>query len=295
MVVAVDGARSAPAAPGPAVPLTARRLLRRGLLVAAVATGGWLLSAMFTTATAAAEEPSLPVAETPASAPVGADTQADSTAGHESPPEPAAEPADTPTELSEAFAGLSGAIDDSMHQLTTTLAGITVGVADHTGAVLDPSGPAPALPIAELLPDLGLPGPGMPHDQPGAERAEPVPAPAPRAPPVTPASPVTNAVVAEHPPRSVVAVTTPQRTIGGVPEHATETGSDQQPGEAPAPAAPAGIAGAIALDHSGGARGTLGVLTAQATARPSAAGFTTRGRAADASGRVAGLPATSPD
>lgn len=286
-MVAVDGARSAPAAPGPAVSLTARRLLRRGLLVAAVATGGWLLSAMFSTAAASAEEPSLPVVETPASAPVGSDQPAD----HVS----AAEPAAAPAEFGEAFAGLAEDIDDSMNQLTTTLAGITAGVADHTDAVLDQPGPAPALPIVELLPDLGLPGLGTPHDQPGAERAEHVPAPAPRAPPVTPASPVTNAVVAEHPPRSVVAVPTPQRTTGGVPEHATETGSDQQPDEAPAPAAPAGTAGAIALDHSGGARGTLGVLTAQVTARPSAAGFTTRGRAADASGRVAGLPATSPD
>ena len=83
-------------------------------------------------------------------------------------------------------------------------------------------------------------------------------------------------------------------TIYDVGTHAGRP-SQEQPVKTPAPIAPGGSSVSSSHDNSSGARATSGVPAASTTLPPTAAGHTTRSRAADATGRVAGLPATSPD
>lgn len=315
MVVAVNGASSAPAG-------RLRRQLRRGLLIAALAAAGWVLSVLFaTTASATAEppaehtahpessdtstqEPGTEPAEEPATEPApGPD--ADPAEGPDSEPAepPATEAPDAPSEPSNEQAtepadgdskpsgGLLGGVthtvtntvSHAVHQVTHTVSALT-GTAGRTiPPALDQVIGLLQPPAGATLPDTAQPGARVP---------------VPAAPPASPASPAPLALAPEHTPRLAV-TTTPQRT--SVPHGITETGAHAakhrpgKPVESPAPLGPGSTSVSSAHDNAGGARCVHGVLTVSTALPAPAAGFTTRGRAADATGRVAGLPATSPD
>jgi hypothetical protein len=266
VVVAVNGVH-APASG------RARRLVRRGLLVAAIAGAGWLLSVLFA-ANASADE--LPMSEP--------DTV-----------EPMAAPAQQPA------GGLLGGLTD----LTGSLFGTVADTTSALPSVVPPAKdePAETLPdLPELLHVLDTPDVTPPSDHPAGRSAVP---PRPSSPPATPSPPAT-AAAPEHTPRPVVTNEAPQRTAPSKPPRkaaerpAGEQAHSSQEQPTKAPAAPVGPSGGTvassAHDSSGGARGTHhGVLTAQAPLAPHSAGWSTRGRAADASGRITGLPATSPD
>ncbi|HEY0450361.1 hypothetical protein, partial [Actinophytocola sp.] len=213
-------------------------------------------------------------------------------------PEPVTGP-----QSSGLLGGLLGTVTSTLNGLTHVVVNVAATVLDHSSflapIVLPPMGGS----LPDLLPDL-LPGLGAPADVTGTPRTGVVPVPA--VPPATPALPATIGIAPEHTPRAAEGAVTPRttssrpgsaadRATDRTAEHADKPGPDQ-PVKAPAaPVAPGGTSVSSAHDNSGGARGTHGMLTAQATLRPSAAGFTTRSRAADATGRVAGLPAISPD
>jgi len=77
-----------------------------------------------------------------------------------------------------------------------------------------------------------------------------------------------------------------------------QAGGDEpapQPVKTPTSPANSGTTASSSHDTSGGARSTHGVLPAQTTLHPADAGFSTRSRAVNAAGRIAGLPASSPD
>jgi hypothetical protein len=266
MVVAVDEVASAPAG-------RLRRGLRRGLLIAALAAAGWLCGALFSTTASAAPAP--------------------------------------PTEQQpRGLAGYLGSVTHAVTNAVTHTVTHTVHQADRTAAALTHAVVATPEPAESAgRPVVASPAPVEPS---GAERAATAPAPiAPHEPPATPALPVTVAPAAEHPPRAPVDPTSQRASATGVPHgidgaavRADQQAEDDaragrhgpgQPDRSPAPAAPGGTSVYTAHDTHVGARGVLGVLTDSAPRPPPAAGHSPRGSAADATGRVAGLPATAPD
>ena len=266
MVVVVDGASFAPAG-------RLHRLLRRALIVGGLAAAGWLLSLLFATTTAAADEPT---GETNAAI------------------EQAAEEAEAETATQGEFAtmvsGVSGTVTHTMDQLTENVSATTATVAarstEVTGKAAAPA-PGPASGRAATTSHTARLEPST------AERA--APPQVPPAPPATPALSTSAAVAPEHPPRAAAVETRLDRTVTEhVRAHAKEHGP-ARPVESPAPVAPGGIAVSHAHDNTGGARSALGAPVESIPAPPPSAGFTSRGLAGDATGRVAGLPATSPD
>lgn len=250
------------------------RLLRRGLLVAAVAAAGWLLGVFFAGTAGADEVPT----------------------------------DDTQTHKQESGGGLLG---EFVGGLTGALGGVTDKVADIPGSLVDTSGDilapiveAPQEPVAELpsvLPGGSSSGSATTDRDDGVSRvdtivapqvAAPVDAPppaavAPPAEPVRVAPPVTPVTAAPAP--------TAAQDTSAATEHAGEGDSPPRPVKAPASPASSGTTASQSHDTSGGARGAHGVLPTQATLHPADAGFTTRSLAVNAAGRLAGLPASSPD
>lgn len=244
------------------------RLLRRALLVAAIATTGWLVSIVFAGSAAADNDPGV------------------------------TEP--TATETQQHGGGLLGGL---LSGVTNTLTGLTNTVVQLTGAVLDTTTTvlAPVVtPSPEPIIDLPALLPTPSHGSSGSSQtdridAPPAPIVVPPAPPAE--QPVQLAVVrpAEVPVPQPAPVVAAKDNEGSADEHANRGGSDPQPVKAPA--APAGPGSTVSPSHDnfGGARGTHGLLTTQATLHPADAGFTTRSRAGNAAGRDTGLPASSPD
>ncbi|GAB1508239.1 hypothetical protein [Actinophytocola sp. KF-1] len=251
------------------------RLLRRGLLLAAMAAAGWLLSVVFAGAAGA-------------------------TALHDEQPHTQEQPS------GGLLGGLLGGVTQTVSGLTDTIAGITAPVTDVTTALLVPvekDTPEPVDLPAVLPADDWTTGTAV------TERAETPPAPAPAPKPVAPAPkpvapepapPVQAAApVAAAPKPAAAPVTAPRTAVAEEHDPAGDragTGSDPEPVKSPAgPSAP-GTSVSAAHDHAGNARATHGVLVSHATlAHPADAGFTTRSRAVNAAGRDAGLPASTPD
>lgn len=252
------------------------RLLRRALLVTAIAVAGWLAGVVFAGG-------------------ASAETIQDS-------------PEATPGQQQSGglLGGLLGGVTDTLTGLTTTVVNLTGSVLDTATTVLAPVlPPAPERPAD--LPVL-LPAP-VDDSAEGSTSTDPVteapvePAPSAQvavAPTPPPAPPVTRAVevVAVRPAEVPVPQPAPaaqEPAPANADSHAD--GGDPDPRPRKAPAAPGGPGSTVSSGHdtSGGARGTHGVLTTQATLHPADAGFTTRSRAVDAAGRTAGLPASSPD
>ena len=249
------------------------RLLRRGLLVAAVAVAGWLLGVLFAGPASAQPLPPQDQQQTHDRQPGG---------------------------------GLLGGL---LSGVTGALAGLTETVVDTTTGLLTPV--VLPMPDHDVHPPIvpTAPSGGSSAGTATTARAE-TPPPVVEAPPVAPAAPVVVApprqpvvVVSVPKPvtRQVVVPVAPPAPV--VQETADSTAAehagrgDPVPQPVKAPAAPAGSGATVssAHDSSGHARGTHGVLGTQTTLHSADAGFTTRSRAVDAAGRAAGLPASSPD
>lgn len=267
-MVAVDGAGSAPTT-------RLRRLLRRGLLVAALAVAAWLLSALFANSASAAPAP---------------------------PPDPDEDVAwaGAPTTAEPSHTGLGSLLGGVTKTLTSTVANVVTSTVTHvvTPAVHQVDHPVATLTSAvvgtaeQVLAPAARPEPAPAG---AARAATPKPA-SPHRPPAIPALPSTVALAAEHTPRAPAAAiprtsTTSRQDTG---EHAGRPGPEH-PIQTPAPVAPGGTSVSSSYDNVGGARAMQGMPTAADTLPPTAAGYTTRSRTADATGRVAGLPAISPD
>ena len=233
-------------------------LLRRGLFVVAVAAAGWLFGMVFA-GTAGADEVT---------------------------------PDSTRTESS----GLLGGLLDG---LTGTVSGVTTSIVDISGELLSPivtPDPEPVVDLPSLLPASVSPSGSVSTDPDDASRAEIVAPVQADAPPAAPAAPLVLAPVPVAPAVVVVPAAPAVPDVGGAAaEHAGQSGSEPEPVKAPAAPAGSGATMSTAHDNAGGARGTCGAPTSQATHHPADAGFTTRSRAVDAAGRAAGLPASSPD
>lgn len=245
------------------------RLLRRGLLVAAIAAAGWLLGAVFAGPAGADELPR-----------DQAQTREQSSGG--------------------LLGGLLGGITHTVTGLTDTVVDLTGSVVDTTTTLLPPVTPPaqePIVDVPELLPVDDWTGSS------GTDRVGPAPAPAP-VPAARPAAPAPKPVVippvqavapapAAAPAPQQAATQEKKTTSAG---HQAGTGSTPEPVKTPAgPSAPGSTASA-AHNDSGGARGTHGVLVSHtALTHPADAGFTTRSRAVNAAGRDAGLPVSTPD
>jgi hypothetical protein len=250
-------------------------LLRRGLLVAAMAGVGWLLSVGFSAAAAADELPG------------------DDSSNYR-----------TQSGGGGLLGGLLGGVTSTLTGLTDTVTQLAGAVLDTTSSLLSPvitPPDQPILDIPEILPapadGSSNPGSATPDRSDAVVEAAPVVAPAPPvAPPLAPVVEVAP-VLAAVKPAAVVPPAAPvvaKNADGNAAEHANRGDSDPQPVKAPAPNSP-GSTASSAHDSFGGARGTHGVLTTQATLHPADAGFTSRSRAVSAAGRAAGLPACSPD
>jgi hypothetical protein len=314
-MVAVDGASSAPTT-------RLRRLLRRSLLVAALAAAGWLLSALFAS-TASAETPAPPAdltdqhTDDPADGPPELPARPDAPTRSDKPASVAEDRAERPAEPGtaddEESAG-APAIGESAHQgLGAVLGGVTnaltsvvthvvtqtVHQVDATVANTVATLTSTVLDTAEQVLAQDQVAAAQPQENPtgiAPTATTPTPVPAPRQPPAIPATLSTAALAQDHTSRAPVATqhrtnTAPQHDAG---RHVSRPGP-AHPLDVPAPVAPGGTSVSNAHDSAGGARTTHGVLSASATLPPAPAGYTTRSRAADATGRVSGLPATSPD
>ncbi|HEX6357306.1 hypothetical protein [Actinophytocola sp.] len=243
------------------------RLLRRVLLVAAVAVAGWLLSA-FAASTASADE--LPVDDVPVHS-----GQSDG-----------------------LLRNLLGGLTDTLGGMTDAAAEITDSLTGEPADSVSPSVTPPA-PVAETPETLPVAAPigevaTAPADAPPAEMifvpSTPAVAPARAVPPVV-VVPVVPVAAPALPAMPVVQDPGPDAE-----EHAAQGGGHQrQP--AKAPTAPAGTVTFASTTHDsfGGVRGAHGVLPAQDVLHPAGAGYTTRSLAVDAAGREAGLPSSSPD
>ncbi|MGH3762300.1 hypothetical protein [Actinophytocola sp.] len=240
-----------------------------------------------------AEEPTVDAATDPDATTRPATPQSATRAGPQQAATPAAQ--QSAGGLGGLVGGLTQAathtVTHTAHEVTHTVVALSSAAVDHsnqavTALLATPSG-QPFL----RLPDLGR---IAPLDPAGKERAVPAHiATVPTAPPANLALPSTAAFASDHTTHAAV----PQRTSieHSVPgEHADKPGPGH-PVQPPAPFAPGGTSVSNAHDIPGGARGTHGVLAASTSLPPPAAGFTTRSRAADATGRIAGLPATTPD
>jgi outer membrane biosynthesis protein TonB len=247
------------------------RLLRRGLLVAAIAATGWLLGVVFAGPASADELPR-----------DQAQTREQSSGG--------------------LLGGLLGGITHTVSGLTDTVVDLTGSVVDTTRTLLPPVTPPaqePIVDVPELLPVDDWTGAS------GTDRVDPAPAPAPvpAAQPAAPApKPVVNTPVQAVAPAPVPsaapapqqAATQEKKTTSA--SHHAGTGSSPEPAKTPAGPSTPGSTASAAHNDSGGARGTHGVLVSHATlTHPADAGFTTRSRAVNAAGRDAGLPVATPD
>lgn len=247
------------------------RLLRRALLVAAVAAASWVLSAVFANVASADELP-------------GDDTQA--------------------YRSDDVLGDLLGGLTDVVGGVTDRVADIGGSLVDTSGDVLPPSSsPEVRDPIAETPPgsssgsasaDRGDALPRTEITLPPAPVVRP-PAPVVPPPPVAPVAPAPVRKPVVTVPAAPVAPPAAHDTGSAATEHAGRGEPEPEPTKAPTAPAGSGTTVSTAHDNTGGARGTHGVLTAQAPLHPADAGFTTRSRAVDGAGRVAGLPASSPD
>lgn len=251
------------------------RLLRRGLLVAAIAAAGWLLSVVF-----------------------AGSASADTVHGDQ--PQTQEQPS------GGLLGGLLGGVTRTVTGLTETVAGITGPVADVTTTLLVPVQKEAPEPVVEA--PVLLPADGWATGTAGTERAEtpvaPAPAPKPAAPAPRPAAPEpapvkAAATVAAAPKPAAAPVTAPRTAVAEEHDPAGDragTGSDPEPVKTPAGPSTPGTSVSAAHDHPGNARATHGVLVSHAAhTHPADAGFTTRSRAVNAAGRDTGLPASTPD
>ena len=261
------------------------RLLRRGLLVAAIAAAGWLLSAVF-------------------AASAGAETRHDQLFDEQ--PQTQEQPS------GGLLGGLLGGVTRTVTGLTDAVVAITGPITDATSSLLVPVGtqaPAPAVEMPVEAPVV-LPADDWTTGTAETERVEtPPPAPAPepvaapaKKPVVPQAAPVPAAaapVAAATPEPAAAPVIAPRPAVAEEHDPAGDqagTGSDPEPVKTPAGPPTPGTSASAAHDHSGNARATHGVLVSHATlTHPADAGFTTRSRAVNAAGRDAGLPASTPD
>lgn len=236
------------------------RLLRRGLLVAAIAAGGWLLSVVFA-GTASADEA----------------------------------PQNTPAQSGGLLGGLVNGLTGTLGGVTSTVTGITETLAQDAPPPAAAQDEEPVVDLPVLLSGSAS-GSASTERDPGLPPPDLTPAPTP-APQVTapPPPPVVVTPPAPTPPPAPPAPVPP----APAPTAGTEHAGDGVPGPAPVktPTTPANSGTIVSLAHDGyaGAKSTHGVLPAQTTFHPADAGFTTRSRAVSAAGRVAGLPASSPD
>lgn len=247
------------------------RLLRRGLLVAAVAAVGWLLSVVFA-ATAGADE--TPIDETQAP-------------------------------KQQSGGGLLGGLTEALGGLTGKLVDIPGSLVDMSGDILAPIAPPAQEPVVDLpstLPAGSSSGSASTDRDDGGSRADTIVVPQVAAPAAQVVTPPPAAVAPPAAPSHVApVVAVPLAPVPSTQDTSTATehasDGDPQPRPVKAPAAPSGSGTTASQthDHSGGTRGAHGVLPAQTTLHPADAGFTTRSRAVNAAGRVAGLPASSPD
>jgi hypothetical protein len=264
MVVVVDGARFVRAG-------RFHRLLRRTLVVGGLVAAGWLLSLLFASTTAAADEP------------------ADETSAAFEQPAEEAEAAQG--EFATMISGVSATVTPTVEALSENVSAKATTVAAHstevTGKAAAPAPTPTSTATTNRTAQLARPAPST---------AEPAAPPrVPEAPPATPALSTSAAVAPEHPPRAAAVETPHDRTVAEHDRaHAKEHGP-AHPVESPAPVAPGSTAVSSAHDNTGGARSALGAPVESTPAPPPSAGFTSRGLAGDATGRVAGLPATSPD
>jgi hypothetical protein len=258
------------------------RLLRRALLVAGVALAGWLLSLVFASVASADEAP----------------------------------PDDT-THTDGLVSGLVGGLTDTLGGVADRLGGTWVDTSGDAAPDVMPE-PDPILDLPSILPSgsssgsssSGSSSSGSASGSAATDRNDVVPqvadvAAAPPPAPVAPApAPPPAPVVVRTPepapaPRPVVSVPAAppvaQDPGGNAAEQAGNGDPEPQPVKSPPAPASSGTTVSASHDSSGGARGTHGVLPAQASLHPADAGFTTRSRAVDAAGRSPGLPATSPD
>jgi len=249
------------------------RLLRRGLLVAATAAAGWLLSVLFAGA-------------------ASADTLPDQ------------QPHTQEQPSGGLLGGLLGGVTHTVTGLTETVVGITGSVADATTTLLTP----PSTPDHEPVVDVPvlLPGDGWGSGTTETDRVDVAPVQAPKPAP-KPAAPAPRAVTPA--PVKAAPQATPKLAAAPVPapraavaeEHdpagdRAGTGTDPEPVKTPAGPATPGTSVSAAHDHSGNARTTHGVLVSHAVhTHPADAGFTTRSRAVSTAGRDVGLPASTPD
>ncbi|MGB3438049.1 MAG: hypothetical protein WBA97_04775 [Actinophytocola sp.] len=250
------------------------RLLRRGLLVAAVAAAGWLISAVFAGSASAEESPA-----------------------DQSPPQQQQHPS----------GGLLGGLVGTLTGLTDALADVTGAVLDTTSTLLSPitqPGQDPLVDVQESPHADDWTGTS------GTARQVAPPAPAARTPLAPAPQPVarTKTVAAEKVAAEPVAAPTPSASVPA-PHPATPprtqdeesgrqagTGSAPEPVKTPAGPSTPGTAVSAAHDYWSGARGTHGVLVSHATlAHPADAGFSTRSRAVSTAGRGVGLPVSTPD
>ena len=249
------------------------RLLRRGLLVAAIAAAGWLLSVVFAGSASAETLPD----EQP-------HTQEQPSGG--------------------LLGGLLGGVTHTVTELTETVTGVTGAVVDATTTLLAP----PQAPDHEPVIDVPvlLPGDGWTSGTTETDRAVPAPAPAVQpapkavapAPKAVPPAPV-KAAPQVTPKLAAAPVPAPRAAVAEEHDPAGDragTGTDPEPVKSPAGPATPGTSVSAAHDHSGNARTTHGVLVSHAVhTHPADAGFTTRSRAVRTAGRDAGLPASTPD
>lgn len=293
MVVAVDGASRAPIARNRLL-----RVLRRVLLATAVTAAGWLLTVLFSgTASASPDLPSVP--ESPGAAVVEE---------HTTPPDAVAPAAHEPTAPAEPVEPSPGLVGGVLGGVSSAVDGVATTVNDVLGSTtsLLPTFTPPQESGDDSVPGL-IPSDEFPHSGGSstswggtttkAEPVEPaaatdpaavVPAAAPPA-----ATPAPGHAIVELPaPRPAPVGNAAPGSYGTVGNETGSPGSEHTPNKTPL--SPSSTV-SVGYDHSGGLRGTHGVLVAQTTFEPPSAGFTTRSRALSAGGRDAGLPASSPD
>jgi hypothetical protein len=264
VVVAVNGART------PADGL-GRRLLRRAVLVAAFTGAGWLFGALFAGSASAAPSPEFE----PPALPLQVSTDDLEQA--------ASPPFEQLALLDEMLTGLAepvgGSVEDSVGE-------VPPGLAPTKSEPVTAPEPPQLLPVVSTLTEA------PPADKPALAVRPRTPA-EPRAPPVfvAPAS--------EHTSDRATTIAPTWRASGQSgdtgPTAAEHAQPAPQPDKAPAPPPGDGPTATTVHDNYTGFRGTHGALTAPTPLEPRTVGFSSRGRVDGVSGRMAGLPATSPD
>ncbi|MFL6120184.1 hypothetical protein [Actinophytocola sp.] len=260
------------------------RLLRRALLVAAVAVAGWLLSAVFAGAASADE------------------LSDDGTQAYR--------PSGLLDDLVGGVTDVVGGMTDMVGGMTDRVPGVTEALVHTPFDMLPPIPEQPQNPVDDFQSIL----PGSASGSASTDRNDAAPARAVEivvAPAVAvPATPAPVAPIPVAPPKPPAPARTPAGTVPATPaappattagtggpdtEHAGRGSPEPDPVKTPSAPGSSGTTVSTAHDNTGGARGTHGVLPAQAILHPADAGFTSRSLAVDGAGRAAGLPASSPD